>query len=1174
MTAPTPPDYSAWKHRARIRITNPSATAGYQHFLALTWKPGMRSDFRDIRVTQQSGKNCPYFIEAYTDRTSATIWIKVPDANQTLLRLHYGNGQAASASSGTDTFDFFDDFLGTSLNGTKWTNTGSISVSGGICTVAATSASEVSITSTSTFGADRAIVSRVKSAHYNSTSYFEMFGFRDGAALENLVTANPASSTPAANTKYRTRASSSDAYASMVGWSANTYFIFEIKRNGSTSVIYDVNHANPVTITTKVPSTSLPFNVYTSANGASVSIDWIGIRKYLATAPSLTVSEHTTVSRINKFAIITLGEGDVYAFDPVNIDHEMISGVGVQGVEMAAAAVAHGITPEAGPVEYDLATYNIYHPIYPTASWASILDPVLDLPNNLISVNVHQSMDDMMAQADFEYDGDAIGNYFSGDYMTKIHVSIPDYAGTSNVVFVGIAPSSKARYSVAKDKMTLTAFDYGLFLTRQILETKDLSLLPPSDQTAEGANVAKVLSYDGRVKMLQIGMQITGSVSRATGTIVELVGGSVQRMTLYPAKGKFIDNEPLTVGGVVYAYADGRSVDVPYTAYYREIMPEDWFKSILGGDNWMRTTGIEPYRLISSSGYWDTETCPAVPFMFGSKEKKMDAAKRLAKYMSCMVHSKPRYLGTGSYVQSGYFIKDSDIDTPGYGLDLPAAVLIDQDDLVGDFELDQNGENRADVVKVCCMDLYGNWLTEIRSNSYYDAGEGPYCMWYDEPQDIATKADLAEYATDMFNLYSTRGATWHGTLIARSDLQLYQLLNISGFGAKIPTGEYRIINISHEYGCAKNLTHISIMSKTAFSILRKYGMTYKDSINEVERIIQHLDNQKPSVELATVTATDGYTVTYTTEAGNTGRGRDGTSTPTTEGAIPVGAKVQVQTARGGVVCIPILASSGSSTDLLIVDVPTIVSALADPNDHNYWLLTWVPGANNTNVSVNYQITSYPTNHGVVDDHGNPASCYTGNHPKSTTHIRIRFSGPRATYYVRLWGERNGVYSSTYAQAIITSGDDVTVGDVEEPEPFSVLDHLLANGFYGYPDTIHTYEVFNGSLPFSYDGISNIYVGGPVDDEHRIYDGGQQILLDYGDNLGWLDQPVPRYIWANDYIIISGPKGSITYNPAQWGAPVNIKSLLNPGSNSIGIVLKNPDSSGYGISDIWIRSYYL
>jgi hypothetical protein len=677
---------------------------------------------------------------------------------------------------------------------------------------------------------------------------------------------------------------------------------------------------------------------------------------------------------------------------------------------------------------------NIYHPIYPTASFAQIIDPVVD-SDYLISVVVSQSMDDAMAEATFEYDTDYIGNYFSGDYGTLVHINIPDYLGVSNCVFVGVCLKSHGVYDPAKEKMTMKAQDYQIFLTKQTMEIKDLSLLPPADQTAEGANVAKVLSCDNIAKKFQIGMTISGTTSLATGTIFSIVqstNGNI--LTLYPASGKFVDDEELTVGGVLYAYADGRSVDTPYTPYYEEVMPEDWVRAILGGDNWMRTSGIEPYYLEDSSGYWDTEDCPSIPFMFGSLEKKRDGLMRLTKYMDYLWHVKPRSIGTSVYRSSGYWIKQTSIDTR---LGLPAAATISSPDDLKDITLDQDGECQVDVVRVRAQDIYGNWMEAIRSNSYYDAGEGPYREFTDEPKDICTQADLNAYATDMYDLYSARTCSWSATMLARSDLQLYQLLNISGCNSQgIPNGTYRIIKIAYDHGCARNLTHITFMLSTAFSILKKYGMTYKDSISKVEQIAEGLEKKKPQTELATVTATDGWTITYTTEAGNKGMGRDSTSTPATPGSTPVGAKVSVQTMRGGVVCIPIVGASGSSTDLLSVDVPTIISATEDPDDANYWYLVWQPGANNQNVSVNFQTTTYPSAPGVVQPYGNDVSCGTKLLPVSYLSARIRFSGPSTTYYIALWGERNGVYSATSAKATITSGASVTPTDaVEELEPF-------------------------------------------------------------------------------------------------------------------------------------------
>jgi hypothetical protein len=820
-----------------------------------------------------------------------------------------------------------------------------------------------------------------------------------------------------------------------------------------------------------------------------------------------------------------------------------------------------GVDHDTFGLDLIMETAAVYHAIYPTAAGLTqIIDPVID-SDYLISVTVSQSMDDAMAEAVFEYDGDEIGNFFSGDYMTQVHVNIPDYLGTSNCVFIGVVPKSRGVFDPAKKKMTMRAVDYGLFLSKQTLEIKDLSLLPPDDQTSEGSNIAKVLSFKNRLKYFQIGMTVRGEVSLASGTIFDLVTDPVQRMTLHPATGKFVDSEALLVGGVQYAQADGRSVDIPYTPYYEEVMPEDWVYSILGGSNWMRVTGIEPLVLEDSGGYWDTATCPAVPFMFGSLEKKRDALKRLSEYMGYMWLVKPRNIGTGVYRDSGYWIRQTSIDTL---LNLSAAATIASLDDLTNITLDQDGEMQVDVVKVRCQTVEGDWKEAIRSNSYYDAGEGPYREFSDEPKDICTQTDLDAYATDMYNLCSARTCTWTATALARSDLQLYQLLNISGFGIDLPNGTYRIIKIAHEYGCAKNLTHITFMLSSAFSILQKYHMTYKDSISKIEQIVDGLEKKKPQIELANVTATDGWTITYETEAGNKGKGRDSTSTPAVAGSIPVGAKVQIQDTRGGIVCIPIVPASGGSTDLLVVGVPTIVSALVDTADHNYWFLQWTPGTNNQTVSVNYQTTGYPSAPGIVLQYGNPASCRSVKYPTSTVRVRIRFSGPLTTYYIKLWGEKNGVYSATGATATIISGADVTVGDIEEPEPIGVIDQLLVGQTISLSDGVGYHTVFDGTLPFQWDGVTNIYLGGPV-------------TYDPSGNPEHGSQPAPRYLMVDDSLRITGPGGVGTYGTPGgygWYVPVCINNLLVVGTNHLKIEVYDGPQHWWGISELWIRTYYL
>jgi len=91
------------------------------------------SDFSDIRFSIDRSTALPFWIESYTNGESAIIWVRVPtiSTSQTMY-IHYGNGYATYDSNGDDTFQFFDDFNGSSVDTEKWTtvnSNGSISVS-------------------------------------------------------------------------------------------------------------------------------------------------------------------------------------------------------------------------------------------------------------------------------------------------------------------------------------------------------------------------------------------------------------------------------------------------------------------------------------------------------------------------------------------------------------------------------------------------------------------------------------------------------------------------------------------------------------------------------------------------------------------------------------------------------------------------------------------------------------------------------------------------------------------------------------------------------------------------------------------------------------------------------------------------------------------------------------
>lgn len=83
------------------------------------------SDFSDLRFTKSDGVTLlDYWIESYTSGVNATVWVEVDSIpaspNNTSIYLYYDNPSATSASSGINTFTFFDDFSEGYIDTTKW----------------------------------------------------------------------------------------------------------------------------------------------------------------------------------------------------------------------------------------------------------------------------------------------------------------------------------------------------------------------------------------------------------------------------------------------------------------------------------------------------------------------------------------------------------------------------------------------------------------------------------------------------------------------------------------------------------------------------------------------------------------------------------------------------------------------------------------------------------------------------------------------------------------------------------------------------------------------------------------------------------------------------------------------------------------------------------------------
>ena len=108
---------SCWTRMKTLTVSNhfPAVPMRYE----VAYDADMKADYSDIRFFD-TGVNMElaYWIER-ADGSSATVWIKT--GGSASIDMYYGNPEATAASNGSRVFEFFDDFTGTTLNATKWT---------------------------------------------------------------------------------------------------------------------------------------------------------------------------------------------------------------------------------------------------------------------------------------------------------------------------------------------------------------------------------------------------------------------------------------------------------------------------------------------------------------------------------------------------------------------------------------------------------------------------------------------------------------------------------------------------------------------------------------------------------------------------------------------------------------------------------------------------------------------------------------------------------------------------------------------------------------------------------------------------------------------------------------------------------------------------------------------
>ena len=454
--------YPKHRYKGLIRITNPVSQTNYQHKFTLVWLPGMRNDFRDIRFSQINGKKCDYWVESYTSRTSVVVWIEVPTAGQRWLNIFYGNGRAVSESSGENTFDFFDDFSGVTIDASKWTSAGTTTITSGSAKVGTTSNITSSLTSVATFG--EGYILRAKATIANTSLSQVRLGFVNNS--QDVCLWHSWSPSKYTYFVYAGNASSgSPSYVSL-GAKYLTSYTYEIRRQGSGVTALYVDDVAKVTGRTGSSTSANPIFINTyDANNYSY-IDWIYLRKYAAVEPTLTlVSHQPNSSRIIPYE--TLGEqptgGTTYVMDPIEFGITVAASMGPT-ILQPVVSFAHSLAVSA-PVTKLITEVDFGYTIAGSVISRNYI-PLDQL--DLTQISVSKAVSDDIWAMNATIDG---FTELNTDVLRHATYTTTDHLGVSQSIFAGILPKSQNTIKESANKTTITGYDYAWYLSRQQVQS-------------------------------------------------------------------------------------------------------------------------------------------------------------------------------------------------------------------------------------------------------------------------------------------------------------------------------------------------------------------------------------------------------------------------------------------------------------------------------------------------------------------------------------------------------------------------------------------------------------------------------------------------------------------------------------------------------------------------------
>ena len=304
---------AGWAYYQSVTITNPNGSGLTDFQVKVTVNTQtligagkLQSDGDDLRFTDDTGTMLlSYWIESGLNTASTVLWVKIPSlpTGNTTVRLYYGNPSASAASNGEATFLLFDDFDGSSLNTSKWTesgSSGSITVSGGAAAFSANS-SRV-IIANSNFPAPYVAEMNVASSSGNWPNLAQLDAASySGAALFQGGSFNAMfmGKTEAFGSNYMAFFDAQQSYSSLVGtWSL-------VRKTTSAVGTFPGGSLNS-TIPALAGNQRMALGLLESGTG-TVTVYWARARKYAEAEPTADAGNEQTTCPVVTFGFTGAG---------------------------------------------------------------------------------------------------------------------------------------------------------------------------------------------------------------------------------------------------------------------------------------------------------------------------------------------------------------------------------------------------------------------------------------------------------------------------------------------------------------------------------------------------------------------------------------------------------------------------------------------------------------------------------------------------------------------------------------------------------------------------------------------------------------------------------------------------------------------------------------------------